>query len=1144
MGKIKNLFTSGRMNKDLDERLVPNGEYRDALNVKVSNSNGSDVGAIENALSNEALSSESFGPNPRCIGAIADDKNRKIYWFVKSDSGSYIMEYSKDTGNVDFVLTDTRPDETSVLNFSKGHLITGVNLLIDNDNDKVFIYWTDGLNPPRKIEVEKAKAYLVNGFEDADISVIRATPRKEPRIEGIEGSDPDESNIRENFFSFAYRYRYSDNEFSALSPFSDWAFKPGNIDYQSSDNPAMLNTYTSVNVFMDIGGKDVEKVELYAKGADSQNLYLIYSLDRSNSPLADNTEIAYNFKNDSLFTVLSETQFNRIYDNVPLVARAQEMIGNRIIYGNYEDNYDIVDSNDEKIKFDISLDRLSTQLTDACATSNSYTITRIGTNSLFYYTNCDGENVEVKLDLDETITICGYNLGNVTDNTSFYTKVDNGPCGVYEAEPTLKSNRTYDVGMVYFDKYGRKTPVLTGLSSSITFGHYTNDFANSIRANISHRAPKWADRYKFAIKQTDSDYYTIRTKGPFYRAKENNVDYYYIKFPQTELNKASNGDTLIIKNNGAGPTETLYKYEVVDVTTEEADFIGLGTQEAGVYLKIKGNTTILSDTLSEPYNIIFESLPKLTSESTYYEVPGTYDIVDGFHLGLEQDQTASQPAKVKLNAYNAYCFGDGSESNRINDSISGTKLDIAVRVNDVVDGYKRSKRISSLTYSNVYDSTTNYNGLNEFNLSLANYKDLDAQYGSIQKLHSRDNDIIVFQENKIQNILYKKSVLFNADGTGNVSQILNILGQEVPYKGEYGISSSPESFQSWGYKMYFADERRGAICRLTSNGIFEISDYGMHDWFVDNLSVSNETFTLGGYDPTNDQYVVSLISGLVEWKEDTYICDEGQVEWREDSYSCVQATTTTTTTTTQAPITTTTTTQAPVTTTTTQAPTPFVQIEAVTSAQINDVITMTAEDYNFTGSNWAWTGGSAEGLTSKTINITETAAGSKTYGVTVDGTYSDSHTVDWSLEPTTTTTSTTTTSTTTSSTTTTTTEPPITTTTTTTAAPTTTTTTAAPSPTCRNITVDTNNLDTSRYGVAYSDVNGTLQTSSFDGLGFSTDEGGGFSTWNVCATTISGDVWDTQINAYVPQYNQYMVIQNTGTACTEFGNECAPGGGF
>ena len=46
MSELKHTFTSGRMNKDLDERLIPNGEYRDALNIQVSTSEGSDVGAI------------------------------------------------------------------------------------------------------------------------------------------------------------------------------------------------------------------------------------------------------------------------------------------------------------------------------------------------------------------------------------------------------------------------------------------------------------------------------------------------------------------------------------------------------------------------------------------------------------------------------------------------------------------------------------------------------------------------------------------------------------------------------------------------------------------------------------------------------------------------------------------------------------------------------------------------------------------------------------------------------------------------------------------------------------------------------------------------------------------------------------------
>ena len=62
--RIKSLFTSGKMNKDLDERLVPKGEYRDALNVKVANSTGSNVGSIENALSNAVVSELNFYASP------------------------------------------------------------------------------------------------------------------------------------------------------------------------------------------------------------------------------------------------------------------------------------------------------------------------------------------------------------------------------------------------------------------------------------------------------------------------------------------------------------------------------------------------------------------------------------------------------------------------------------------------------------------------------------------------------------------------------------------------------------------------------------------------------------------------------------------------------------------------------------------------------------------------------------------------------------------------------------------------------------------------------------------------------------------------------------------------------------------------
>lgn len=50
MADLKNTFIQGVMNKDLDERLVPQGQYRDALNITVETSEGSNVGAAQNSL--------------------------------------------------------------------------------------------------------------------------------------------------------------------------------------------------------------------------------------------------------------------------------------------------------------------------------------------------------------------------------------------------------------------------------------------------------------------------------------------------------------------------------------------------------------------------------------------------------------------------------------------------------------------------------------------------------------------------------------------------------------------------------------------------------------------------------------------------------------------------------------------------------------------------------------------------------------------------------------------------------------------------------------------------------------------------------------------------------------------------------------
>lgn len=1024
--KIQNLFTSGKMNKDLDERLLPQGEYRDALNVKVANSVGSDVGAIENALSNEVLTSLNFGTNPSCIGAVADDKNKKIYWFVKSDTGSYIAEYSEYSDTASFVLQDTRAAGSNVLNFKKHKLITGVNVLINDTDGKVFIYWTDNENPPRYVEVTEGKLYGANNFTEADISVIKAPPRTEPSIVLQIDGTLDDNYIEDKFFTFAYRYKYKHNKFSALSPFSEVAFFPNDDDFK--DNPydryAMTNKFNSVQITYNSGPSQVLEIEVYAKEENTANNFLIGKFNKADDTLSDDTNYQLTFSNNKIYTVLSDTQYNRVYDNVPLKAAAQDFLGNRIVYGNYEENYDIVDPSD------LTLDIVSTDIASECSSNISITINNTTSNDITYnYLLCNETTNRQGIARPGNNVICAASVVAQTGLT-----ITNGAscAGDFTPRKTLKSNRNYVVGLVYFDSNGRKSSVIVDESKHVNIPFGSSSKSNVLKITINNPAPIWADRYKIAVKEVKKSYVAVKANGYAYVGDDG---YMYIQIDEKEKNKLPDGSKIIPKHAGIITFNDIDVYEVETVKFYQGGTDTSPTQpgqlgeikwnsggssnaENGLYMKLRGKgllKTLVEQAQGTVAYRTFEVVSESEQDSVFYEVPGTYNITNGFHSGTLQNQDISIPAIVESQAFNAFAFGYAVESNRIKDDITLNTFNLGVRLNEVVELYKRNKRIASLTYSDVYEESTSYNGLNVFNLTQINYKDIDEKYGEIKKLHSRDSDLIVFQQNKIHRILFNKNVLFTASGTGDVSQSLNILGQEVPYIGEYGISNSPESFQSWGSRMYFSDERRSAVLRLSQDGITEISEYGMRSWFNDNLNPNLNVRGIGGYDPYLDQYVVSVQDLPVEWRADTYECESGTTT----------TTSTTTTTTTAAPTTTTTTTSGPTTTTTTTSG-PFARIDGVTSGTVGATITLTGEDLNFTGSSWAWTGGAAAGLTSKSINITESSSGNVTYGVTIDGTYSDTHTVTWSTTTTTSTTSTTTTTTTSTTTTTTTTAAPVT----------------------------------------------------------------------------------------------------------------------
>ena len=127
MPELKQTFQGGKMEKDIDERIVPNSQYREALNIGVATSEDSDVGAAQNILGNikvtEAIQSRTWVPllagdvpgrstfdaggreyagDNYHVAAVVDKEKHMLYRFVNTESEDEgiwmdrIVEYNLD----------------------------------------------------------------------------------------------------------------------------------------------------------------------------------------------------------------------------------------------------------------------------------------------------------------------------------------------------------------------------------------------------------------------------------------------------------------------------------------------------------------------------------------------------------------------------------------------------------------------------------------------------------------------------------------------------------------------------------------------------------------------------------------------------------------------------------------------------------------------------------------------------------------------------------------------------------------------------------------------------------------------------------------------------------------------------------------
>tara|TARA_R100001377_G_C3194245_1_gene111910 strand:+ start:861 stop:2192 length:1332 start_codon:yes stop_codon:yes gene_type:complete len=224
-------------------------------------------------------------------------------------------------------------------------------------------------------------------------------------------------------------------------------------------------------------------------------------------------------------------------------------------------------------------------------------------------------------------------------------------------------------------------------------------------------------------------------------------------------------------------------------------------------------------------------------------------------------------ATIEIGYFNTFVLAGGSsegewhvEESRIKGGFNEKTVDFGVRAHLVDEEYTSRTRANAIIYSGIFNAKTKVNKTNQFSIGEEITKAVDIANGSIQKLYAEDTNLVILQENKVNKALIDKDAIFTAEGSPLNASSNVVIGQIVPFSGNYGISNNPESFAVFGNRKYFTDKSRGAVMRLSQDGLTPISDNGMRSFFRSNLLVSKEIY--GMYDTQKDKYILSLQAPL------------------------------------------------------------------------------------------------------------------------------------------------------------------------------------------------------------------------------------------------------------------------------------------
>ena len=776
MAELKRIPNQGVMNLDVADRLLQPGQTREALNVGIGESESSDVGKVENILGNEIPYSGATGiTGGRCIGVYRDNGNERIYFFATSNS-SVDGSNSGEHGVFEFNQTTSQLITLATgdwLNFHTDFNITGINFVDD------LLFWTDDRNEPRKINVDRARNDNTFYTGDDLAAVAKFAPYKAPTLSNI--STQGTSTFLENKLPrFAYRWQFNDGEYSVISPFSPICFlnnSSHSLNINSGEIATFINEVQQVVLEAPTPtGFGITSVEFLYKETVSSNIYIIDTLNVTNATTS------FTYSSQDPFRPLPATQLTRTHDAIPRLAKSQELVGGRLVYGDFLQNRDL-----------------------------------------------------------PTISFSA-GINSTHDSSALFPNY------------SVKSRRTYQVGVVLADRYGRQTPVILSATGGDTVflpaksGNLTAAF-QQLTVTFETELPSWVYSYRIVVKQREQEYYNVFTSS---------VTGGVLRSGDT-VNKLPIDRTAILSGSETYSPSSESVYPKI---------ISGSNNTSNQLLKVQGislNGSVAQIPLTGSGVLVYETEPRESLLDIFFETSTG---------GLETDITIG--SAINIDFYNCFILVAGSshiEVNRLRAGFNEATFDLGVRAFAVIEDYAgEERRFNSLIHSSgVFNSRTGLNQINQFNESEGGLVvSLDPSDGSVQKLYGEDTQLLIFQEDKVSRSPIDKDFIYSAEGGAvPVTSNTQFLGTIAPYAGEYGISKNPESFAIYGTRKYFSDANRGVIMRLSQDGLTEVSRNGLSDFFRDAFRTADRI--IGSFDEYHDQYNVTIEGEGYSSSEDTNI---------------------------------------------------------------------------------------------------------------------------------------------------------------------------------------------------------------------------------------------------------------------------------